>query len=83
MIKDLRHIDCYDPEIDFNYNKCFTLIKEIEDEISKKRFPTEVKIFELYSEIGSVRETAKKLRLPTMTVWSIIDQFKTKVKSKL
>lgn len=76
-------VDGYDVEIDVLSRKCDRIIKEIEFDISQKRYPSEVKVFELYTEIGSIRETAKTLKLPVMTVWKMINRFKEKVKSKL
>lgn len=75
--------DAYDPEIDILHNKCDVIIKDIEFDISQKRYPSEVKVFELYTEMGSIRATAKTLKLPTMTVWKMINRFKDNVKSKL
>lgn len=76
-------VDAYDAEIDVLSGKCDRIIKEIEFDISQKRYPSEVKVFELYTEIGSIRGVAERLRLPVMTVWEMINRFREKVKSKL
>lgn len=76
-------VDGYDVEIDVLSGKCDRIIKEIEFDISQKRYPSEVKVFELYTEIGSIRGVAERLRLPVMTVWEMINRFREKVKSKL
>ena len=73
----------YNPEIDILYNKCKDEINKITEEISSSRYPTESKMFEIYLECGSYRKTAKKLQLPTMTVFNLINGFKEKIKARL
>lgn len=73
----------YDPEIDILYNKCQDQICKLTEEISKKRYPTEPNIFDIYLSCGSYRKTAKQLRLPVMTVYNIINGFKDKIKEGL
>lgn len=58
-------------------------ILNLEEEISKKRFPSEVRLFELYKELGSYRAVAKKVNIPVMTVFYIIEGFKQEIKKRI
>lgn len=58
-------------------------IVKLEEEISKKRFPSEVRLFELYKELGSYRAVAKKVNIPVMTVFYIIEGFKQEIKRRI
>lgn len=73
----------YDKEIDILYPKCIQAMKDLRAEVEPFRHPTEAKIFDLYLQLGSYRKTARELRLPTMTVFNIINGFKEQIKAKL
>lgn len=68
---------------EINVDEIKGFISSLEVEISKKRFPAEVRLFELYCELGSYRAVAKKVNLPVMTCFYIIEGFKTEIKKKL
>ena len=79
LITDIQQVSEYNYEIDEQYHKYKERIEYLTNVISEKRYPTEAKVFEIFTEKQSVRATAKQLGLPTMTVWKIIDKFKTKI----
>lgn len=78
---ELINYDLEFEEVDVEVIRGF--INSLEAEISKKRFPSEVRLFELYSELGSYRAVAKKVNLPVMTCFYIIEGFKNEIKKKL
>lgn len=79
ILNDIPQEAEYNYEIDEQYHKYKNRIQYLTDLVAEKRYPTEAKIFEIFTEKGSVRATAKQLGLPTMTVWKIIDKFKHKI----
>jgi DNA-directed RNA polymerase specialized sigma24 family protein len=55
----------------------------IEERISKFRYPTEVRLFQLYVEIGNYRDVAKLVGLPKSTVFNLIKQVRMEMRKNI
>jgi hypothetical protein len=58
-------------------------LEQIEIRISKKRFPSEVRLFELYAELGDYRAVSTKVGLPVMTCYELINRVRIEMKKKI
>jgi DNA-directed RNA polymerase specialized sigma24 family protein len=58
-------------------------LEQIEMRISKKRYPTEVRLFELYVELGTYRAVSEALGIPLKSVHyqvkKVIEEMKNKI----
>lgn len=59
----------------------FDELKEME--IKMQRFPTEIKVFEIYLKLGSLREVAKETGIPHTTVQYLVNRVKSELLKKI
>ena len=66
-------------------SECWLLkeLEQIEIRISKKRYPTEVMLFQLYSDLGDYRSVSQKVGIPTMTVYKLVNKVRNEMKKKI
>jgi len=73
----------YDHEIDVLYNKCKAEVDQLIHDVSSSGMPTKAIIFDLYLQYGSIRKVARELKIPTMTIFNIINGIKEQIKAKI
>lgn len=87
LIKD---VFTYDEEIETKEESKYIDIKnfktelgEIENRISEKRYPSEIKLFELYLELKSYRAVAKLVGIPASSVHHQVNRVIEEMKNKI
>lgn len=73
---------------DYGFVEVDSVLEElnvIENDIesSKNRVAFEVRLFKMYVDLGSYREVAKKVDIPVMTCYKLINSVREKMKKKI